>query len=429
MKGYRLPEDLLLGAASSAAQTEGGDVRHNWNKWSRTNRIADGTDIRRGNDGWKNWKADIDIMAVMGLETYRFSVEWARIQPKAREIDLEAVNHYREMITYMRTRGIRPLLTLQHFTLPEWFEAQGGFTRPANVRHFLKYVGIAVNYFGDLVSDYCTFNEPNLYAVLAYGGGGFPPGENNPVTVRRVLSVMAGCHIRAYEKIHRMRERMGYTDTKVGTGLHMRAFAPLDPLSVVQAKKADITRYLFQTAAAKAFLNGEFSPAVENLGGFKKGCYCDYAGVVYFTRDHVKLHGGTTTRAEDPKSDTGLEIYPQGLEDVSRELWEICGKPVWILANGVCDRDDSFRCLWLYDQLAVLARARIPVKRYYYWSFADSFEWLDGESARCGLVGVDYETQRRTVRQSGHFYREMIRCRGVSADMAARYVRGRQYHT
>ena len=429
MNGYRLPEGLIFGAAASAAQTEGSAVPHSWRKWSGTDRIRDGSDICRGTGFWENWKTDIDIMAAMGIESFRFSVEWARIQPEMRRIDMEAVNRYREMIRYMKTRGIRPLLTLHHFTNPVWFEAAGAFTRPANVKHFLRYVGIAVNYFGDLVSDFCTFNEPNLYAAAAYAGGGFPPGENNPVTVRRVLSVMAGCHICAYKKIHRMRERMGYSDTRVGVGLHMRIYAAVTPVSIIQSKKAAILEYLFQTASAKAFLTGDFAGPLENLGRFRRGIYCDYAGLVYMTRVHVNSKGRLTVRREDPKGDNGTEIYPQGLEKAMKELFMICGKPVWILGCGVCDNEDRFRSLWLYDQLEVIARTKVPVKRFYYWSFTDSFEWLEGERSRFGLVAVDYETGRRSVRGSGSFYRELIRCRGVTADMAERCVRGEKYHT
>ena len=328
----------------------------------------------------------------------------------------------------MIERGIRPVMTLHHFTNPVWFEKAGAFENPSNVRYFLKYVGIAVNYFGDLVSDYVTINEPNVYALMGYGGQGFPPGQNDLMKVRRVISVMAGCHIRAYEKIHRMRSAMGYSDTKVGMSIHMRGFAPVDPYSRVENRMTELQKYFFQNSCARAFLLGEFRFPFENLGKFKKGVYCDYLGINYYTRSHLKKLGDDLTREQDPKSDYGWEIYPYGLEECMKELYEIVRKPVWILENGVCDQNDAFRALYIYDHLAVIARTEIPVERYYYWSLLDNFEWLDGMSKKFGLVGIDPETGLRKVKRSGQFYREIIRLGGVTEELADRSVANESYH-
>ncbi len=431
MKGYRLPPGLMLGAATASAQIEGGFVPHSWREWERRGKLhpeASAVSITEASGHWKNWKEDIDIASGLGIETYRFSIEWARIQPQKDRVDMSAVNRYREEISYMIERGIRPLLTLHHFSNPMWFEKLGAFSKPSNVRYFLKYVGIAVNYFGDLVSDYVTINEPNVYSLMGYGGGGFPPGETNFVKARRVLSVMAGCHIRAYEKIHRMRGAMGYDDTKVGCAIHMRAFGVMDPVNPVEARMKTLERFMFQGAAARAFLTGEFSFPLENLGKFRRGVYCDYLGINYYTRSHLRKLGDDLTRPQDPKSDYGWEIYPQGLEECMRELYGIVRKPVWILENGVCDTDDSFRSLYIYDHLAVVARTKIPVERYYYWSLIDNFEWLDGMSRRFGLVSVDSGTMRRKVKKSGHFYREIIRMGGVTEALADQYTADEKYH-
>ncbi|MDO4619220.1 MAG: family 1 glycosylhydrolase [Lachnospiraceae bacterium] len=430
MNGYRLPQTLLLGVSSSAAQIEGGETAGNWNEWCRMNRISDKSSISRACDHWNRWKEDIDIMAAMGVQTYRMGIEWSRIQPKPGSIDYTAVNHYRQELEYLQTRGIRPLLTIHHFSNPLWFEKKGGFEAPANVRYFLKYVGIIVNCFGDLVSDYVTFSEPNAYAFGGYAGQGFPPGENNPITLRRVLSVMAGCHIRAYEKIHRMRTAMGYSDTKVGIALQMKVFAPLQPSSVWMKHSAELQRRAYQEAVAKAFLTGDFRGPLENLGHFKKGLYCDYLGISYASRVHVSKPGEEQARPQDPKDDHGREIYHYGLELCMQELVNtVQGQlPVWILSSGADDRKDAFRSLFLYDQLNVLAKTKLPVERYYCRSFTDSFEWLDGEKSRFGLVRVNFETQERTVKKSGRFFREIVAAGGVTPDMAERYVKGEKYH-
>ena len=428
MNGYRLPKRLMLGAGTSSAQIEGGAVDHTWREWEKKKRLHVNDSFTRAADHWERWKEDIDIMAAMGIETYRFSIEWARIEPKAGVFDEEAIAHYRREIEYMIECGIRPCLTLHHFTDPVWFARRGGFAEPSNAKTFLRYVGVAVRSFGDLVSDYVTINEPNVYAYMGYAGQGFPPGDNNLLKVQRVLSVMAGCHIRAYEKIHRMRKRMGFRDTRVGIALHMRAFATMNPLSAVQSRSVVISKWCFQDVVAKAFLRGTFMPPLQNMGGFKAGVYCDFLGVNYYTRNHVIKPGDDLTRPQDPKDDYGWEIYPQGLSEVMKELYAICPRPVWVTESGICDDNDSFRSLFLYDQLAVLAKSEISVERYYYWSLLDNFEWLDGETKRFGLVHVDFETQKRTVKRSGLFYQEIIRNHAVTEDMADRYVKGLNYH-
>jgi beta-glucosidase len=208
----------------------------------------------------------------------------------------------------------------------------------------------------------------------------------------------------------------------------MRAFAPLNPLNTIEKQSVWFSRKGFQDIPAKAFLTGHFVKPMQNLGGFKQGTYCDYLGINYYTRNHVGKPGDDLTRPQDPKNDYGWEIYPQGLAEVMREIYAICPNPIWILENGTCDNDDLFRSLFIYDQLAVVADSDLPVERYYHWSFLDNFEWLDGESKRFGLVHVDFETQRRTVKKSGQFYREVIGNHGVTHDMVERYLTDENYH-
>lgn len=419
---------MMLGVAASSAQIEGGWTHSNWDRWSEKGMTEDGSEIRKSCDHWNHYKEDIDIMAAMGVESYKFGVEWARVCPAEGRVDADALRHYRNEILRMKERGIRPLLVIVHFALPAWFEAKGGFLKPENAKYYLAYVRTVVSAFGDLVSDYVTFDEPNYYACLGYLGQGFPPGESSLMKARRVLAVMAGCHIRAYERIHRMREKRGYTDTKVGISLNMRAFAAMNPLSGFESREALLEQYMYQDAPAKAFLKGEFGLILENLGGFEKGVYADFTGFSYYERSHVVKIGDHLGRSYDPKSDAGREIYPQGIVDCAKEIHQILPRPIWILGNGVSDSADAFRALYIYDHFDALVGAKLPVERYYYRSFLDGFEWLRGRTQRYGLVGVDYDTEERTVRKSGQFYRELIKSRGVTQDMIARYLKNEQYH-
>lgn len=398
MKGYRLPKKLILGAALPARESE---------------RLA-------------HWREDTDLMAAMGLGSAMITLSWRLIEPKAGVFDAGAVRQYREALTYLKASGIRPLLVMHAFDDPDWFSRRGGFYYPANAKTFLRYVGYAVKNFGDLVSDYVTLSEPNIKAFEQYGGTLPATSRSNPLSVRRAMSVMAGCHIRAYEKIHRMRSGMGLNDTRVGVSLGMKAFAPLHASSVMETGSTRISRFLFQDAPARACANGDFAFPLENLGGFKRGSYADFIGISYHTRSRVTKTGDNLTRPEDPKTDDGYEIYPKGLLEVMHEMTKTAALPLWITENSAADGGDYFRSLYLYDQLAVIAGSDLPVERYYYGALLDEPD--GGETLRRGLVAVDPETKRRTVKKSGHFYREIIRSHGVTEEMAERYITGENYH-
>ncbi len=195
---FRLLPGMQLGVSSAPAQIEGGDVDHNWNHWYRLGKIKDGSSPGRANRHLELWREDIDLMHSMGIRHYRLGIEWARLEPEEGSWDKEAVRYYRKLLKYMKKRGIEPLLTLHHFTNPMWFESQGGFADEQNISAFLRYVSFAVRAFGDLVAEYITVNEPNVYATLGYYDGGFPPGEDSVMLASKVMSVMAACHIRSY---------------------------------------------------------------------------------------------------------------------------------------------------------------------------------------------------------------------------------------
>ena len=146
----------------------------NWADWALTpGHIADGSSPVRATGHWDRWREDTDLMASLGIQTYRFGVEWARLEPQPGVFSDEAFSHYRDELTALRDKGIRPLLTLHHFNNPRWFEALGAFERADNVAHFLRFVERVVTELGDLVEDWCTINEPNVYATFGYLLGRF----------------------------------------------------------------------------------------------------------------------------------------------------------------------------------------------------------------------------------------------------------------
>jgi len=423
---FTFPKGMLLGVSTASTQIEGGDVNSNWNDWYRKGHIADDTDPATGNDHWIYWKNDTELLSQMGLQIYRFSVEWARLMPEEGQVDEATVARYREELTALREKGIRPLLTIHHFSNPMWFERKGAFTKKENLHYYLELVELVIDRFGNLCSDYITINEPNVYATNSYFFGAWPPGETSFRNTLHVMENLAYCHITAYDRIHKKRSAMGYSDTMVGCANHVRVFAPKGPKNLWHRTCAKLTKWLFQDALTKAMTLGRFPFPMRNRWNIPQGEYTDFIGVNYYTRSTV-TGIGDGVRENSPRNDLNWEIYPEGIVECTKELFELLPRPIWITENGTCDNDDRFRCRYLYEHLKALAESNLPVQRYYHWCFCDNFEWIEGNSAKFGLVSVDPETRRRAVKKSGDFYSEMIRRGGVDTEMYEKYVAPQEY--
>lgn len=424
---FELKQGLLLGAATAATQIEGGECGHNWNDWYHLGKILDGSDPAHSTDHYNRWREDADLMAAMGLKTYRLGIEWSRLCPSQDKVDKAAVAHYREELRYLCSKGIKVLLTIHHFTNPMWFERKGGFTRTENIKYYLDLVDIVVSSFGGLVSEYVTINEPNVYAVNSFYYGSWPPGEKSIRKALTVMSNMAVCHIRAYGLIHRMRREMGFHDTKVSFALHMRVFEPENPGNPWHCICAMLLERFFQGAVTQAMCFGTFKLPLIKPVNIECGKYCDFIAVNYYTRSTVSgFKDGVRKGA--PKNDLGWEIYPEGIVRCSEKLYKKIKRPIYITENGTCDNNDSFRCRYIYDHLSKLCASTLPVERYYHWCFCDNFEWIEGERARFGLVHVDYKTQKRSIKKSGEFYAEVIRAGGVTEEIYRKYVKNQVYH-
>ena len=422
----RFPENFLLGVSSAAAQIEGGEVGSNWNDWYHRGYIKDGSDPAVADDHWSRWKEDCDLMAAMGMRVCRLGLEWARLVPERGKPSQEVIRHYREELSYLRDRDIRPLVTIHHFSNPMWFEEKGAFAKRENLEDFLDFVRLCGESFGDLVGDWITINEPNVYATNGYCFGLWPPGRKSYLQTFHVMENMAYCHIRAYGMLHEIRADMGYTDTFVGFANHVRVFDPKNPKNPLHRLLARLAEWLFQGALTLAMGTGRFRLPLRNRWHVKPGEYCDFNGVNYYTRSTVSgLADGV--REGSPCNDLNWEIYPEGLVRCAEKLQKVLPRPLWVTENGTCDNDDHFRAKYIYDHLAAICASGLPFERYYHWCFCDNFEWLEGYSARFGLVHIDYETQKRTVKRSGEFYAGMIAAGGVTEEAFAEYVAKEAY--
>ncbi len=422
----KFKNQLSLGVATAATQIEGGECEHNWNDWYRKGRIKDNSDPARTTKHYHLWKQDADLMAEMKIEHYRLGIEWARICPDEGEADEAAIAHYRNELLYLQEKGISTLLTIHHFTNPMWFEQKGGFTKKENLRYYLDFVALVIEAFGDIVSEYITINEPNVYATNSYYFGEWPPGEESFPKAITVMSNMSFCHIKAYQLIHSMHQKMGYHDTQVSFAHHVRVFDAKNPRNPWHRICARLLERFFQGAITEAMLTGKFKWPLKRAKEITPGEYCDFIAVNYYTRSTVSGFGDGT-KQDAPKNDLGWEIYPQGLIRCAKKVYEVLERPIYITENGTCDNQDTFRCRYIYEHLKVITESKLPITRYYHWCFCDNFEWIEGESARFGLVHVNYETQERTVKRSGEFFTRMIEQDGVTQELYQQYVEPQHY--
>ena len=427
MDTFMLKDGMLIGTASAATQIEGGELDHSWADWYRKGHIADGANPARSNDHYRRWQEDDALMREMGMQIARIGVEWARVEPAEGEFDEEAIRHYVREIELLNAYGIKPLVTLHHFTNPMWFERMGAFEKKRNISYYIRFVDKMVTAFGTRVTEYITINEPNVYATNGYFFGSWPPGARSIRRAVRVMSVLAAAHFEAYERIHALQQGLGVTETKVSFANHVRVFAPENPKNPFHKAFAKLTERFFQGSLSRAMCTGEFSWPLCNLNHVRKGLYCDFIAVNYYTRSTVSGLGDGTRKGA-PVNDLGWEIYPEGIVLCARKLYAIQPLPIYITENGTCDNQDAFRCRYLYDHLKALCESDLPVKRYYHWCFCDNFEWAEGESARFGIVRTDYATQQRTVKRSGEFLGKVIASHGVSERLFTEYVQPQQYN-
>jgi len=422
MAGFELP-DCELGVASAATQIEGGDLDTNWHRWAAAGRIADGSSPARAADHWNRVDEDLELLKTLGVKHYRMGIEWARVEPAPGEFDEAAIAHYRDEVAALRAAGITPLVTLHHFNLPGWLVDAGGWGSRSMKVHFGRFVRRMVLALGEWVNEWIPINEPNVYATQAYLWGHWPPGERSLPKALAVMQAQAEVHIAAYQMIHALQPH-----ALVGTASHLRAFAPADPDNPLHRVAAKASEHLFQRALLKAMNTGVFGWPFRRPSGVVPGRYYDFQGINYYARSTVRgLSDGVAEGV--PVNDLGWEIYPQGLIEVCRWVHAAYPSPLYITENGTCDNTDAFRAKYVHDHLAQIAAAASPIKRYYHWCFTDNWEWADGEVPRFGLVELNYETQARTIKESGHFYADIIANAGVTAQAYQRWVASQRYRT
>jgi beta-glucosidase len=378
----RFPHGFLWGAATAAHQIEGNNVRNDWWRAEEAGVLPH----RSGDacDSWNRWADDIRLLQEMGLNAYRFSVEWARIEPEPGHFDQAALDTYRHMLESMHAAGIEPLVTLHHFTNPAWLADRAGWANPEVVGRFGAYADRVARNLGDLVRWWVTINEPSILGLKGYLEGSWPP--RRPGDLRGYLRLMrhtARAHITARRALRAHR-----TDALAGIAFALWPMEPLRRWNPIDQLMARVGDWAWQGRVLDRTL-----PTL------------DWIGVNYYSRNIVGWPWPRTA-VSGPTTDFGWEIYPTGLHDVLRRVGRY-GKPVVITENGIADADDDQRPEYLVAHLRQAQRAisaGVDLRGYMHWSLLDNFEWSEGFSKRFGLA-----TRDRVLHPSGRLYGTIAR--------------------
>ncbi len=422
------PPGFLWGTATAAHQVEGGNTGNDW--WAfeqQPGAIWRGDRSGQACNWWEAAERDFDLMAEMGHNTHRLSVEWSRIEPEEGRFDPAAIARYRSMLHGLRQRGIEPMVTLFHFTSPQWLARLGGWHNPAVVQHFRRFVRHTVQELGDLARLWCTINEPNVYAALGYLFGEHSPGTRSVPAYFRVLRLQLLAHAAAYRVIHALDG-----GAQVGLVKNIQIFEPAARGSAPVARAID---HLFNEVTLRAVRDGRLAwplSAVPVTHG-ALGDSVDFVGVNYYTRWLVGLRPGARgllhPRPGAECSDSGRngtygEVYPAGMRRVLLRAARL-GKPIYVTENGLPDADDDQRPRFLLTHLAEMHRAMAQgadVRGYYHWTLVDNFEWSEGWGLRFGLVALDPETQARTPRRSAELFSRIARQNAITPEMVQAFA-------
>ena len=423
------PSNFVWGTATAAHQVEGNNTNNNWYEWERSvdddgiSRIHNNDRSGLAADHWNRYPEDIMLMKDLGVNHYRFSVEWSRIEPEKGVYDLKALAHYRNMCEALIDADITPVVTLHHFTHPTWFEEMGAFEKKENTDHFVRFSELVFNELKELVPMWCTFNEPSVFVAQGYFNGIFPPGKKDPVLAGTVLENMLNAHVETY---HRLRSIAGSDANKIGLVKNIFQFDPYRRWHVLDWAFSKILNDVYTNAPLEFLKTGESSfymPGMvdNNMTNPNAIGTLDFIGLNYYSRMHVKGRLNAVepfifdTREQDIMTDMGYPLYAEGFHRALKTISKM-GVPIYVTENGLADDNDTIRPLFIKRYLYALNQAlreRIDVRGYFYWSLMDNFEWAEGYSMKFGLYELDLESQDRRLREGSQPFVEMVNKRGA----------------
>jgi beta-glucosidase len=445
----QFPEGFLWGAGTAAYQIEGA-----WDQDGKGESIWDCFSHRAGTifdehtgdiacDHYHRWQEDLRLISELGLSAYRFSISWPRILPDGRgSPNTVGLTFYERLVDSLLAAGIEPFITLYHWDLPQALQDRGGWATRETVDAYLEFVDVVTRRLGDRVARWTTINEPWVAAHLGYYTGEHAPGERDLVASLRAGHHLLLAHGRAVPVI-RSNARSG----EVGIALNLAPQTPASPspadLEAALLVDGEINRWYLDPLAGRGYPRDVIERHRWMLDHVTAGDLddiavpIDFLGVNYYTRGVVRSTSVPESSNQEPtvltspeRTAMGWEVHPEGLTRMLVRLNdEYSFTAYYIMENGAAFEDqllpsgrvdDPKRIQYLQGHFAAAAdaiEAGVPLLGYFVWSLFDNFEWAHGYSKRFGLIYVDFSDQRRIVKSSGHWYRDVITRGGV--DQAA----------
>ncbi|MBC7396489.1 MAG: glycoside hydrolase family 1 protein [Bdellovibrionales bacterium] len=419
-----LPPHFRFCVSTAAHQVEGGNFNSDWWEWEQTpGHIKNGDTSKMATDSWNHLEEDLGHMSDLGVDTYRFSIEWAKIEPKPGEFDEVELARYVDQIDKLKARQIDSMVTLYHFTLPLWVSRQGGWEWDGVADAFDRFASHVASRVGNRVTLWLTLNEPMTIIGAGYVSNVFPPAKNNVKSIGLPMANMIRAHAKAYHSLHRILDRSDFKP-RVGLAHHLRNFDArhhFNPADRYAAAKFD---EIFNWALPRAMKTGELKfrmPLITRAEYFIPEAVGtqDFFGINYYTRDRISFnlfHNPPIVRSVTPRSavsDLNWEIYPKGLDRLlSRIRLEFPKMPIWITENGLADQNDKLRMPYIESHLNVIAKQiaqGADIEGYCHWTLNDNFEWAEGYNAPFGFFSVDPVTFKRKARPSAQAFSNLIR--------------------
>ena len=402
------PDGFLWATATAAHQVEGDNRNNDWWQFEQQpGRIAQGQVSGPACDTWNRYREDFVLYRKMGNNAHRLSIEWSRVEPREGEFDPKALRRYRDMLGELREQGMQPMVTLHHFSSPTWFSNRGGWGAAGAPAAWLPFVSRVVDELGDLVTIWCTINEPNIYATQGWIFGAFPPGRRNDVRgLWRVLGNLHTAHEAAYRIIKKR-----WPDAPAGLAHNKFWLKPFSnsPLDRAAARTGRMAMDFWPVG------NGRMRPTVTAIS--------DYIGLNHYSGRLVRFDPGSpgtqfirnTNPPGFPISDFGDAIRSDWLREAIDELRPY-GKPIYVTENGIATRDDAWRQDFLRGQLGAVQQAiakGADVRGFFHWTSLDNFEWAHGYNMQFGLIAVDRATLERRPKGSYHLFGRMARANAI----------------
>jgi len=399
-------KDFLWGVAASSYQIEGNNSNSDWWEWEKQGKADNESGLAC--DYWNRYMEDHDLLTELGVNIFRTSIEWSRIEPEEDVFSEEAIKHYREIFQDLKKRNIKTQVTLWWWTSPIWFQKKYGWHKKASIKIFAGYVKKVTQELGDLIDMFTVFNEPMVPLGQGYLAGAFPPGFCNPCKFIRAVNNIARAYKESYKIIHKIRP-----DAQVGI-TYLYNWYESEGFGLLLRTINRIAQWY----------------RIDLLGNKIKG-FQDYVGINYyrlgkikFNQKNIKMDSRNQiyfgfTIEEDKNNVMKWITYPEGIYKVLKEAGVKFKLPIYVTENGGPTRagiEDKDRIKFINEHLVFVHKAieeGIDVRGYNFWSLMDNLEWLYGYDPKFGLIEMDYKTLERKPRKSFYAYKKIIAANGL----------------